>query len=92
MSLLRNAIPFRSNGLEMGCAVGGVTHNDALVWVKTEGPQEVQILYMTDDPHWIAPQETLLTLTGAERDFTARIPLTNLTPEDSLFLPDVGSR
>ncbi|MDH5427274.1 MAG: alkaline phosphatase D family protein [Nitrospirota bacterium] len=77
--------PFRSNGLEMGCAVGDVTHNEALVWVKTEGPQEVQVLYMTDDPHWIAPQETLLTLTSADRDFTARIPLVNLSPQTRYF-------
>lgn len=76
---------FRSNGLEMGCAVGAVTPNEALVWVKTEGPQEVQVLYMTDDPHWIAPQETLLISTRAERDFTARIPLINLTPQTRYF-------
>ena len=70
---------FRSNDLDMGCAVGSVTHNEALVWVKTEGPEEVKILYTTD-PLWIAPQETFLVSTSAERDFTAHIPLANLTP------------
>ena len=39
---------FRSSGLDMGCAVGSVTHNEAVVWVKTNGPQEVKILYTTD--------------------------------------------
>ncbi len=76
---------FRSNGLDMGCAVGGVTPNEALVWVKTEGPQEVKILYMTDDPLWVAPQETFLISTSAERDFTARIPLPNLAPQTRYF-------
>ena len=71
---------FRSNGLDMGCAVGGVTPNEALVWVKTDGPQEVKILYTTD-PLWLTTQETILISTSAERDFTAHIPLVNLTPQ-----------
>ena len=70
---------FRSNDIEMWCAVGDVTPNEALVWVKTEGPQEIKILY-TIDPLWIAPQETFLISTSAERDFTAHIPLANLSP------------
>ncbi len=74
----RNA--FRSNGLDMGRAVGGVTPNEALVWVKTDGPKEVKILYTTD-PLWTTHQETFLILTSAERDFTAHIPLVNLTPQ-----------
>jgi alkaline phosphatase D len=64
----------------MGCAVGDVTPNEALVWVKTKGPQEVKILYTTD-PLWIATQETFLISTSAERDFTAHIPLADLTPQ-----------
>ena len=71
---------FRSNGLDMGCAVGGVTPNEALVWVKTDGPKEIKVLYTTD-PLWIEPQETILISTSAERDFTAHIPLVNLTPQ-----------
>jgi len=71
---------FRSNGLDMGCAVGDVTPHEAVVWVKTEGPQDVKILYTTD-PLWTATQETLLISTSAERDFTAHIPLANLTPQ-----------
>ncbi len=76
---------FRSNGLDMGCAVGSVTPNEALVWVKTEGPQDVKVLYMTDDPLWVAPQETLLISTSAQTDFTAHIPLINLTPQTRYF-------
>ena len=71
---------FKSNGLEMGCAVGEVTSNEALVWVKTQGAQDVKILYGTDQA-WKNSQETLLVSTSAERDFTARIPLTDLTPQ-----------
>jgi alkaline phosphatase D len=74
---------FRSS-VGMGCAVGGVTHNEALVWVKTKGPQEVKILYTTD-PLWTAPQETFFISTSAERDFTAHIPLANLTPHTRYF-------
>jgi len=71
---------FGSNELDMGCAVGDVTPNEALVWVKTKGPQEVKILYTTN-PLWIAHQETFLISTSAERNFTAHIPLVNLTPQ-----------
>ena len=74
----------RSNDLDMGCAVGGVTPNEALVWVKTKGPQEVKILYTTD-PLWIATQETFLISTSAERDFTAHLPLAKLTPHAKYF-------
>ena len=74
---------FRSN-VDMRCAVGGVTHNEALVWVKTKGPQEVKILYTTD-PLWIATQETSSISTSAERDFTAHISLANLTPHTRYF-------
>lgn len=70
---------FSSNGLEMGCAVGDVTPHEALVWVKTEGSQDVKILYTTD-PLWTAPQETVFRSTMAERDFTAHIPLVDLAP------------
>ena len=75
---------FRSNDLDMGCAVGDVTPNEAVVWVKTKGPQEVKILYTTD-PLWIATQETFLMATSAERDFTAHLPLANLTPHTKYF-------
>lgn len=68
-----------SNGLDMGCAVGDVTPHDALVWVKTEGPQDVKILYTTD-PLWTAPQETMFISTNAERNFTAHMALIDLTP------------
>ncbi len=70
---------FRSNGLELGCAVGDVTHHGAVVWLKTKGPREVKVLYTTD-PEWKTPQETLLISTNAERDFTAQVSLENLTP------------
>ena len=69
---------FRSNGLDMGCAVGDVTSNEAVVWIKTEGPQDVKVLYTTD-PLWTTLQETLLISTNAERDFPAHIPLVDLT-------------
>lgn len=70
---------FRANGLEMGCAVGDVSPHEAVVWVKTEGSQDVKILYTTD-PLWTAPKGTLLISTNADRDFTAHIPLVDLTP------------
>ncbi len=71
---------FKSNGLEIGCVVGDVTSNEALIWVKTQGPQDVRILYGTDKK-WRNFQETFLISTSADRDFTARISLNNLTPQ-----------
>jgi len=70
---------FRSNGLEMGCAVGDVSTNEAVVWVKTEGSQDVKILYTTD-PLWTVKRETMEFSTYVDRDFTERIPLVDLTP------------
>ncbi len=70
--------------LDMGCAVGDVTPHKAVVWVKTEGPLEVNILYTTD-PLWTTHQETFVISTSAERNFTAHIPLVNLTPQTRYF-------
>ena len=65
---------------DMGCVVGDVTPHEALVWVKTEGPQDVRIVY-TADPLWRTSQETFLFSTTVERNFTAHISLGNLTPQ-----------
>ena len=51
---------FRSNGLNLGCAVGGVTPNEALVWVKTDGPKEIKVLYTTD-PLWTTHQDSFFS-------------------------------
>jgi len=67
-------------GLEFECATGDVTPHEAIVWLKTTGPQEVKIQY-TSDHLWSTFQETLLVPTTPEKDFTAHIPLTNLTPK-----------
>ena len=67
-------------GLEFDCATGDVTPHEAMVWMKTTGPQEVKVQY-TSDPLWSTFQETLLVPTIPEQDFTAHIPLTNLTPK-----------
>ena len=79
---------FRSN-VDMGCAVGGVTHNEALVWVKTKGPQEVKILYTTD-PLWIATQETFLISTSGKR-FYGSHTFGQSDPAYPVFLPAAGS-
>jgi alkaline phosphatase D len=65
-------------GLKFGCATGDVTPHEAMVWLKTSAPQEVKVQYTTD-PLWSTFQETLLVRTTPELDFTAHIPLTNLT-------------
>ena len=69
---------------DMGCVVGEVTPHEALVWVKTEGPQDVKIVYTTD-PLWKESQETFSFSTTGERNFTAHIPLANLTPQTKYF-------
>jgi len=67
-------------GLELGCATGDVTPHEAIVWLKTTVPQDVKVQYTTDSL-WSTFQETLLVPTSREKDFTAHIPLTNLTPK-----------
>jgi alkaline phosphatase D len=67
-------------GLEFECATGDVTPHEAMVWLKTTEPQDVKIQYTTG-PLWSTYQETHLIPTTPEMDFTAHIPLTNLTPK-----------
>ncbi|MDH4194129.1 MAG: alkaline phosphatase D family protein [Nitrospirota bacterium] len=74
--------PYSSDqtGLEFECATGDVTPHEATVWLKTTEPQDVTVQYTTD-PLWSTFQETLSVPTTPEQDFTAHIPLTNLTPK-----------
>ncbi len=88
--VLSNCVPtqelnvFRSNGLELGCVVGEVMPTNALLWVKTRGVQDVQVQYTTD-PQWVTFEETFLTRTSDERDFTTRILLNDLTPHTHYY-------
>ena len=72
--------PFPSTGFEFGCMVGDVTSHEGVVWLKTADAQEVQVQFTTD-PLWGTFQETSPVSTTRDRDFTARIFLSNLTPK-----------
>jgi alkaline phosphatase D len=60
--------------------VGDVTPHEAIVWLKTTDAQTLKIQYTTD-PLWSTFQETVMTSTTPETDFTTHIPLTALTPK-----------
>lgn len=88
--------PHRSEqtSLEFNCAVGDVTPHEAMVWLKTTDAQTLKIQYTTD-PLWSVFQETVMTSTTPETDFTAHIPLTDLTPKTrywyrSIMVPGKG--
>lgn len=66
--------------IEFNCAVGDVTPDEAIVWIKTSDAQTLTIQYSTD-PQWSTFQETAMVSTTPETDFTAHIPLTDLTPK-----------
>jgi len=71
---------FQSPGFVMGCAVGDVTADEAVVWSKTTEAMDVQVQY-TPDSVWKTVQESALVRTTKERDFTAHVTLSNLTPK-----------
>lgn len=77
------------NGLSSGIATGDVTDRSALVWLRTDGPQKVQIEWApveewakAESDHADLPRlaRTALLQTGREHDFTLRVPLDGLKP------------
>ena len=75
--------------LPQGIAVGDVTSQSALLWLRTDGPMVVQIEWASVAA-WdivskmgtaVAPvARTPLFTTGPETDFTLAIPIEGLTP------------
>ncbi len=79
------SIEFPENSTEQGsiefnCAVGDVTPDEAIVWIKTSDAQTLTIQYSTD-PQWSTFQESAIVSTTPVTDFTAQVPLTALTPK-----------
>lgn len=78
-----------TNLLPQGIAVGDVTSQSALLWLRTDGPMMVQIEWasvsawdtMSKMGTAVAPvARTPLFTTGSESDFTLAIPLEGLVP------------
>ncbi len=78
-----------SNFLPQGVAVGDVSPQRALLWVRTDGPASVQIEWATvsrweqasQSPAVVAPvSKTAAVVTAAETDYTVTIPLEGLSP------------
>ncbi len=81
--------PASANLLPQGIAVGDVTSQSALLWLRTDGPMLVQVEWapvaawdlVTKMGTAVAPvARTPLFTTGQETDFTLTIPLEGLTP------------
>lgn len=75
-------IPYNpeETGLELGCAVGDVTSNEATVWIKVVGSQAVAVQYgpkRSPDSMF----KTSFVSPAANSDFTVKINLTGLTPK-----------
>jgi len=67
-------------GLELGCAVGDVTSNEATVWIKGVGSQALAVQYAPKrSPDSML--ETSFVSPAADSDFTVKINLTELTPK-----------
>lgn len=78
-----------TNLLPQGIAIGDVTSQSALLWLRTDGPMMVQVEWAP-----VAAWDTLLKMatavapvarsplftTGSESDFTLAVPLEELTP------------
>ena len=81
--------PVSPDLLPQGIAVGDVTSQSALLWIRTNGPMMVQIEWasvavwdrLSKMETGVAPvARTPLFTTGPETDFTLTIPLEELTP------------
>jgi alkaline phosphatase D len=82
-------VPASGNLLPQGIAVGDVTSQSALLWLRTDGPMMVQVEWAPVSV-WdlvskmgtaVAPvARTSRFTTGSETDFTLTIPLEGLTP------------
>src|SRR5262249_37287858 len=78
-----------TNLLPQGIAVGDVTSQSALLWLRTDGPMTVQVEWAPVEA-WdtlsrmataVAPvARSPLFTTGSESDFTLAVPLEGLTP------------
>src|SRR5262245_7954874 len=74
------------NLLPQGIAVGDVTSQAALLWLRTDGPMTVQVEWapvaVWDSPSNLTDPvaRTPLFTTSAETDYTLTIPLEGLTP------------
>ncbi len=76
--------------LPYGTAVGDVTNRSAVLWLRTEGPKAVQIVYASREA-WekmsalasvqVPASRTSIRVTRSEHDFTLTIPLEGLAPE-----------
>lgn len=78
-----------TNPLPQGIAVGDVTSQSALLWLRTDGPMMVQLEWapvatwdiVSKMATAVAPvARSPLFTTGSETDFTLSIPLEGLTP------------
>jgi alkaline phosphatase D len=81
--------PDSTNLLPQGIAVGDVTSQSALLWLRTDGPMVVQFEWMpaaardslsTMATISIPMARTPLFMTGPETDFTLAIPIEGLMP------------
>ncbi len=78
-----------TNLLPQGIAVGDVTSQSALLWLRTDGPMMVQLEWAPVAAWDIASKmgtavapvaRSPLFMTGSESDFTLAVPLEGLTP------------
>ncbi|HAB53353.1 MAG TPA: hypothetical protein DCE80_14475, partial [Ignavibacteriales bacterium] len=70
--------------LNLGPLVGGVTHNSAIILVKTYKPQTVQIeLFSESNPHPSVYSETFVSDTNNYN--YVKIPVQNLSPNTNYF-------
>jgi alkaline phosphatase D len=88
-SLLAGQGELEKSGLPDGTAVGDVTSHSAELWLKTQGPKQIQVEWgsleawkrMSAMASIQSPAaRTSSVLTGPETDFTVTVPLENLSP------------
>ncbi len=67
-------------GLELGCATGDVTPNEATIWLKASGSESIQVQYGIDSPSKRMISTSPISPTP-DSNFTVKINLSGLTPK-----------
>jgi len=88
-SLFTGQGELEKTGLPDGTAVGDITSHSAELWLKTQGPKQIQVEWASLEA-WkrmsamasiqSPAARTSSVLTGSETDFTLTVPLENLSP------------
>ncbi len=88
-----HVMPYHTSGLTHGPMLGRPTDDSMLVWVRTQAPAEIRVLYDTQTPLTLDGSPSVTAQTTADADNVAVVELSGLEPNTRYFygiVTDVG--